>query len=364
MSSPTLISTGRATPPVAAPPARRPLVVRLLRWLVAVLSLGNLAAVLGLLILLCVISERWWFSMALSYLPRAPYLIPSLLLAVAARMVRPRWIWINLFSLAIVAVPIMGLRAPWSSWLSSSTGPTLTVVSCNIQGGKRDLSKIVLELAHIQPDILVLQEAGHGIKGILPAIEGWSVVHHDEYLVASRYPVKLRDLCRSDKFSRSSAMLCEIEGPSGPILICDVHLTTARHGLAQLRPDSVVSGVGVEQLVARQDLRAAESFQTRVFAAQDAFVTPLLALGDFNTPVSSSLFQKYWGDFISAFDVAGLGYGYTAPCSEHRRWPDNTPWVRIDHILCTSHWEVEQCWVGQSDGSDHRLVAARLRLHH
>jgi hypothetical protein len=39
---------------------------------VAWLSWLNLIAVSGLFVLLCVVSERWWVSAALTYLPRAP----------------------------------------------------------------------------------------------------------------------------------------------------------------------------------------------------------------------------------------------------------------------------------------------------
>ncbi|MGE0378667.1 MAG: endonuclease/exonuclease/phosphatase family protein [Planctomycetaceae bacterium] len=330
--------------------------------LLAVLSIGNLGGVLVLLVLICVVSERWGFSTALSYLPRAPYLLPSLLLTAAALLLRRRWIWINLFSLLLVAGPLMGFRVPWGAWMTAASGETLTVVTCNLQVGKGDLTKVAREIDRIQPDVLVLQEATHGIEALLPFFEGWSRIHLGEYLVASKYPVRLRDICRPNAFSRASAILCEIEGPGGPFLVCDVHLTTARHGLTHLRWDSPMTQTGVEQLKLRQAQRAKESFETRAFTSQHGFEVPLLAVGDFNAPTSSSLFQQYWTDLTSAFDAGGLGYGYTSPCAHHRRWPDNTPWLRIDHILCSSQWDVERCWTGRSDGSDHRLVAARLRL--
>ncbi len=345
------------------PAAQGPVIVKWARRTLVAVSLLNLLAVLTLLVLLCFVSERWWFSLALSYLPRAPYLIPSLFLTIAALLLRRRWVWVNLFSLMLVAGPIMGLRVPWMAWAGASAGESLTVVTCNIRSGKQDLAKIARELEEINPDVVVLQEASHGFQELLPLFEGWSGVHHGEYLVASRYPVKLRDICRVDAFQRATAILCEIEGPTGPFLVCDVHLTTARNGLTHLRVDSPLTGAGVAQLDVRQDLRKRESLETRAFASQQGFQTPLLALGDFNVPTSSSLFQQYWHDLSSAFDAAGFGYGYTSPCSDHRRWPDNTPWLRIDHILCSSQWDIERCWIGRTDGSDHRLVAARLRLN-
>lgn len=365
MSAPPQNASPAVASETSKPSATKlPTLQRTLRWLLAGLSVLNLLAVLGLLVLLCVVSERWWFSMALSYLPRVPYVIPSVLLVVAALIVRRRWAWVNLFSLFLVAVPIMGFRVPWGASSGSPTGgEMLTVVTCNIQGGKRDLTKIVAEFEEIQPDVVILQEAAYGYEPLMPFLKGWSIVHKGEFVVASPFPVKLLSEGRSDAFQRVTAMLCEIEGPTGSFLVCDVHLTTARHGLSQLRIDSVLTGAGVDQLKARQDLREIEAFETRAFASQHGFEVPLLAVGDFNVPSSSSLFQQYWSDLTSAFDAAGWGYGYTSPCEDHRHWPTNTPWLRIDHILCSSHWDIERCWIGRSDGSDHRLVAARLRLN-
>ena len=340
-----------------------PSITRLAGKFVVAASLVDLVTVLALLVLLCVVSENWWPSLALTYLPRVLYLMPPLFLMIAAAIVRRRWIWINLFSLLLVVGPIMGLRLPISGLNGGSgAGELLTIVSCNIQGGGRDLTKILAELEEIQPDVVVLQEANDGIKTLMPFFEGWSQVHKGEYFVASRFPVKLRDICRAEAFRRATAILCEVDGPDGPFLICDVHLTTARFGLSNLRLHSMATGVGLDELIGRQDLRAMEALETRSFASQDGFKTPLLAMGDFNTPSSSSLFQTHWGDLSSAFDVAGFGYGYTSPCSDHGHWPSNTPWLRIDHILCSRQWTVERCWIGTSDGSDHRLITAKMRM--
>ncbi|MBX3437682.1 MAG: endonuclease/exonuclease/phosphatase family protein [Planctomycetaceae bacterium] len=335
---------------------------RMFQRLVAFASVMNLLAVITLLVLLGLISEQWWFSTALTYLPRAPYAAPSLLLMVICLLIRRRWIWINLLSLVIVLGPIMGLRIPWAAGTTSGAGPLLTVVTCNLQGGKADLTKIIEEIKATDPDVLVFQEASYGYEILMPFLEGLSLVHRGEYLIAARYPVHLRDICRADAFRRATAILCEIEGPAGPFLVCDVHQTTARHGLAELRVDSLVTGAGVARLQARQVLRSKEAKVTRTFAMQQGEDVPLLVVGDFNMPTSSTMFQQHWRSLTSAFDVAGWGYGYTSPCNHFRRWPSNTPWLRIDHILCNSHWAVERCWIGRTDGSDHRLVAARLRL--
>ena len=68
------------------------------------------------------------------------------------------------------------------------------------------------------------------------------------------------------------------------------------------------------------------------------------------------------GSLQDAYALTGVGYGYTSPCSQGKIWPGNTPWAQVDHILANEDWQVERCWIGESAGSDHRLIAAQLRL--
>ena len=74
---------------------------------------------------------------------------------------------------------------------------------------------------------------------------------------------------------------------------------------------------------------------------------PILVGGDFNagTDATELAAVRDSGQFRSAFDEAGLGWGYTRPAA----WP----WARIDHILASPSWTLTSCWVGPSFGSDH-----------
>jgi endonuclease/exonuclease/phosphatase (EEP) superfamily protein YafD len=89
---------------------------------------------------------------------------------------------------------------------------------------------------------------------------------------------------------------------------------------------------------------------------------PATIAGDFNTPSVSELYRAAWPGFTNAFNETGFGFGYTAPCTNHRHWFDDVPWVRIDHILADDHWSVSACGVGRSKGSDHRLIWTILSL--
>src|SRR5690606_28761670 len=139
--------------------ARPPRPRTLLDFVVLGLSLLNLVGVLTLTGLVCILSEDWWFSLALSYLPRLPWVVPSLLLALAALLLRRRFVWINLFSLLLVLGPVMGFRLPLGAWAAAEGGTELTVVSYNVKGNGADVAAILRELVEAKPDLIVLQEA-------------------------------------------------------------------------------------------------------------------------------------------------------------------------------------------------------------
>ena len=334
-------------------------------WVIG-LSWFNLAALGVLCWLLFVISEGWWVSTVLTYAPRTPFMAPALGLLVASLFWNRRSLWVNVVSLAVVLGPVMGLSVPASRMLSPAAAETsdfeLRIVSCNVQAFKPNFAKVLEEIAVIKPDVVALQEAFPLSPLLDEAFRGWHTISHDRYWVGSRFPVKLVAQCEVPIFERSAGMVVEIETPSGPVRLGDIHQMTARRGLMELSKRSLFDGEGPRRLEESQELRVEESLLIREQIESARGDKPLLIVGDFNTPVSSQMFQRHWGDFQSAFDLAGIGYGYTSPCKANRFWPENLPWARIDHILCSPEWTVRSCQIGKSAGSDHRLIAATLRL--
>ena len=86
---------------------------------------------------------------------------------------------------------------------------------------------------------------------------------------------------------------------------------------------------------------------------------PFLVVGDFNAPVESVIYRRYWGDLRNAFSYAGFGFGSTRLNGWIR--------VRIDHILAsydlathhvmgprtdeTRAWERIQVWTTSSSSA-------------
>ncbi len=349
---------------VPSPPPFR--MSRVAKWVVG-LSCANLAALCVVSFLLYVVSETWWVGTVLTYAPRAPFLVPTMILLVASLFWQRESIGINVVSAIIVLVPIMGLSIPLEIWLNGTNRIpgeiSLKVLSCNVQAFEPDFGKVLEEISAINPDIVALQETFRGDQRLDDFFHDWHKIHHGHFWIGSRYPLKLVTDCDVKQFGgRLAGMVVEIQTPGGPVVFGDVHQMTARFGLKELNRNTLINGDGTKELEDYSGERYLESIELRAIIESVRKDLPFVVCGDFNTPSSSSLFQKHWGDLQSAFDIAGFGYGYTSPCKGNRFWPNNLPWARIDHILCSKEFTVRNCQIGTSEGSDHRLIAATIVL--
>lgn len=332
--------------------------------LVWALSGINLVVVVVAMLLVFVVSERWWISTAILYLPRSPWAVPSIVLAIAGVIWHRPSLWLNLMAMLMVTGPLMEFRAP------GFTGPFVTItadqshglriVSCNVQAYKPNFADVLREVHQYRPDIVAFQEARGDHPLLTESFPGWHHLHRDYFFITSRFPLKEVAKVDTAAFDRPTALLVSVETPDGEVLLADLHLMTARRGLRSINKGSLLNGEAGDDVESFQALRDAEMAELRQALDERIQGRPWIACGDFNTPSSSSLFQQHWGDLRSCFDLAGIGFGYTAPVKTHTNWPSHTPWARIDHILCSPEWGVRRCSIGRSIGSDHHLIAAEI----
>ncbi len=333
---------------------------------VAGLSWANLGLLLLLSWLLFAVSENWWLSSALTYAPRIPYMAPALALLIASGRWHRASVPVNLISVTIVAVPIMGLSLPVSHWLGASPATsmsrTLKVISCNVQDFQPDFAGVLAEISRFNPDVVAFQDARSHSKLLEKYFESWHSIRDREFFLASRYPVKRVSVGHCDAFDRDAVLACELELPSTKVMFFNVHQMTPRHGLRELDLSSPITQRGSERLSHYLELRAEEMVAVRDFVEANRGQSPTLIAGDFNAPCESSLYRAHWFGFQNAFNLAGTGYGYSFPCTRQYCWPAGVPWMRLDHILADDAWRVRSCYVGSANGSDHRLIAATLEL--
>ncbi len=328
--------------------------------LVTGLTCVNLVGVGLLWIGLFALSERYWLTSVLTFLPRVPWLVPSLLLIVAGIIWNRRSIPFNVVAAGFVLLAIMEYCWGFNAAPLPDGAQQLRVVSCNVQRFEPRFELVLEEISRANPDVVFFQEARDSHPLFRSYFSDWHTVHQAEFFIASRWPIQYEAICHANAYSRPSAMHAVLMTPSGPIDLFNVHVMTPRHGLAEISPRTLLSGEAADAIDHHLYLREAEAVATRQFIVTRQSTGRTIIAGDFNAPTSSSMVADVWNRWTSAFDAAGCGFGYTAPCSDHSLWLDRIPWVRIDHILVGPQFGVSSAEAGKKNGSDHRAMSAQL----
>jgi endonuclease/exonuclease/phosphatase family metal-dependent hydrolase len=204
-------------------------------------------------------------------------------------------------------------------------------------------------------DVICFQEVprrGDPLEDRLKA-RGWQIDSH--HVIASKYPIESEpprapeenlDLHRYT----GSLYRAQIKGPEGrEFIVASLHMPTLRPCISYL--------LKADFSACRALLDWWDSEMARMFAvSSEAESLPTLVAGDFNQgPEASRLLAlRGSGEWRSAFDEAGLGWGYTRPVG--------CAWTRIDHVMVGPDWTISACWLGPDFGSDHRSLIAEVGL--
>ena len=100
-------------------------------------------------------------------------------------------------------------------------------------------------------------------------------------------------------------------------------------------------------------LRAVEAERFR--ALLDDEPLPFLVAGDLNSTSDQWAYAHIADGLLDALSLRGTWWARAT-------YPSRRPLVRIDAVLASRHWIVDDAWVGPDGLSDHRPVLVRLRL--
>jgi vancomycin resistance protein VanJ len=289
------------------------------------------------------------------------WLLPLLVLAPIALIRRQRLSTHAplLLGAAVVFFCVMDFRIPGSGGFSRST-IRFRVITCNVEGQRGGGEALQRLIAMHQPDAVALQECSWNDKQLTRIFpEDWHIRQAGSLLIATPHPIiqthEHRVLRPPSSWTRINGLYCVIDGPLEPVGVCSVHMRTPREGLYTILDRR--TGVSLDRSGA-----VTEEIEWRRVESEDlaawlrAWDTPTVVAGDFNMPVDSAIYRRYWSDWSNAFNRSGWGFGAT----KITRIRGIRYGLRIDHILADRKFSTTQARVIGPIGSDHLPLMADL----
>lgn len=322
-------------------------------WAWAYLAGAGLAAAM-----LWGLGDVWWPATILLFTGRWVLLLPLAVLVPVVLMRAPRLLAPLAIGAVVVVGPVMGFRAGLGRLTGAPQGTPIRVVSFNLSGG--DAIAFVFDeiLDEWQADVVALQECGSAIGAATRRLEGWFVHRVRGLCFLSRFPIVDTAVMDRQAFASSEAAgpgsiggaadvaRYRLATPAGPLSVTNLHLETPRKGLQGVLDGALnVTKLGDNTMLRRIEAEHASRW------VNDGGV-PLVAAGDFNTPVESRIYRDNWGSFVNAFSRVGRGLGATRLNGWIR--------VRIDHVLTRGNIRPVRVSLGRSLESDHLPVIADL----
>jgi vancomycin resistance protein VanJ len=330
-------------------PKLRPRPTALLAWVA-----GYAVVLVGAYVILRGIGDAWWPGAMLMLGPRAVFLLPILPMAAWAFGKR-RWRIgaMTILEALFVLGPLMGFVIPLGRESHAKDGPTLRIMSFNRARLLIDPEEFLRYIDRQKIDVICFQEEPRRADPLEDRLKARGWQFHSTHLLASRYPI-VSEPARAPEENfdlyryTGNLYRARIKGPMGrEFVVASLHMPTLRPCMMYLlKADFTAS----RALLTWWDRELERMFTV----ASDSEGLPTLVAGDFNQgPEASRLLTlRGSGEWRSAFDEAGLGWGYTRPAG--------FAWTRIDHIMVGSDWTISGCWVGPAFGSDHRSMIAEV----
>jgi endonuclease/exonuclease/phosphatase (EEP) superfamily protein YafD len=323
------------------------------------------SAILGIVLLALAFrlgaASMWWIEI-LRYVPFPVYLVPAAAALVASAWLGWAWRVAAGAALAIVLTVVMGL----ATGTADEGGDPLRFMTWNVKAyvalhQSEGFARVAWEVANADPDILVMQDASaiaahpEAAAPLRAALAGRQVYVEDQYLVASRFPLKD---CRPGSLATGDEtteyVRCTVTVRGRDLDVFTAHFLSPREGLNAARGRE---RGGLEEWQYNVTVRLAQADLLVKGLVQAR--RPLVVAGDFNADEHSPIVRRLLDlGLRDAWSSAAFGYGYTYG---HDLRPGFS-FLRIDHVLASPDVGVGSCRTGGSEASQHRPVICELLL--
>jgi vancomycin resistance protein VanJ len=316
------------------------------------------AALVALILALRFVGEGWWVTTVLLYVPRLAFAVPLPFVAIGLIACSERgWLWTQSISALLVCFPLMGLALRMPRAVGAG-GPTVRVLSYNIDKGRGGIENLAEEIGRFSPDVVVMQEieaSGEDLARVFRASYP-TVEVSGQFFIASRFPilssVEAEPLAmRLDGVKHYHAYL--LDTPIGRLRLLSVRPVSPSWPLSDLRRRGMTwtnFTSALQVLDWNSRLRELEARTIAETAGQSE--DSVIIAGDTNLPTLSRIFGRHLSSFHDAFADAGSGFGYT--------FPSGRPWMRIDRILTGRGLRAVRFQRGTATLSDHLCIVGDL----
>lgn len=279
----------------------------------------------------CIIRDRENVLVWLYFVPAPAVVLLCLLWFVFTKREVSRALRITVLALgALATCKILLLDCAWRG-PAPAARPTIRAVHWNAAHAPFGFKPILRALQPDRPDLLLVSECSRRPDLDVFAARELHLPHFFEdqgMALASRYPL---EVLGTVALTNGRAWTARIQTPSGPLDLAAIDLIS--HPTLNRR-------IPLESFGAWLDRRTN--------------ATPLLVLGDFNTPRDARAFRPLRRHLRHAYELAGRGWPYT--------WPLPVPVYAIDHAWVSRDITVHRYELEASPLSDHRRQVLDIAL--
>ncbi|MDZ4289831.1 MAG: endonuclease/exonuclease/phosphatase family protein [Prosthecobacter sp.] len=315
---------------------------------------------------------------ALMYLPPWPWIAPAFFLLLPALFFD--WKAAPALLLAIALFLQVYLDLQWrTAPLSSPPTPFETLRALTWNRGQSKHASLQPLKNELKPDFILLQDAagrGKGYKGDKNYAEFRAVAEAGEFVLLSRWPILSSEVLstRSDADNlppgNLGAARFVVLAAGTRVTLYSVHLPSPRDALESYKRGSFLWGIlGIPgtpweakklryQVFWDEQIARAAEILRRIQSEEG----PVLVMGDFNTPAMGPIYRMYAETTLQdAHRSTGGGLGFTFPGDTGNPLALFQPWLRLDQIFASPHWQILQC-APQPARAQHLPVFGEFKL--
>lgn len=311
------------------------------------------------------------------YLPRVFVLLPLPFLFLITLFIN-RWFAL----LQLVAGWVFFTFGMGYEWRGKSTEPfsqpndTSMITALTYNRGQHANQSLQPFIDLTNPDIIALQESPGRAKGYLADTDYSQFKYASsvgEHTLLSKFPIVSEKLIHLGGHLQDNtpASRFEIDFHGKQVAVYSVHFITVRETLLYYRRGAFLYGVLgiIPGTPFHRKMEANQHFwNERILTAMalkkviDQEKLPTLIVGDFNAPAGGYIHRRMKRGLQDSHETAGKGFGYSFPGATRNPLSLGGPWVRIDYIFASKHWNIISSLTEEKRPSQHRAVATKLRL--